>query len=55
MDFQILHGFVVDTTDSTFEILVAFMAAHVTINQKARCEIFPTDLATEINIKIEQF
>ena len=48
MDFQILTGFVANTTDTTFEILVAFMGAHMTINQKARWEKLSTDLATEI-------
>ena len=43
MDFQILTGFVANTTDTTFEILVAFMGAHMTINQKARWEILSTD------------
>ena len=48
MDFQILTGFVANTTDTTFEILVAFMVAHMTINQKARCEYFSADLAAEM-------
>ena len=46
MDFQIFVGFVVNTTDAAFEIFVAFMGAHMAINQKARREILPTDLAT---------
>jgi len=45
MDFQIFVGFVVNTTDAAFEIFVAFMGAHMAINQKARREILPTDLA----------
>ena len=48
MDFQIFTGFVDNATDTTFEILVAFMTAHMTINQKARCEYFSADLAAEM-------
>lgn len=53
MRFQILRRLIFNAADATFEIFTILMRAHMPINQKARRKIFPTDLAIDIDLRLD--